>query len=336
MVSGALEAIVAADDPAIPAEVVLVVNTTDPETRSLVRDGAEGARTIVRDVNTGTAVGWNLGFAAARARHVALIHEDSRPQPRWLRALLGAVAAQPRAALVGSRLLRPDGGIRTDGAVAWADGSVARINPRTAPGVVTGLEPYPVSHANSGAMLVERGAWEAVGGFDERFFPAYRVDVDFGAAVWRHGRIVVNAPRSRVVHAQGASLRPDGGPYAGPLFRRFLNDRNRGLMAEKWAGEAALLPPGTRSTPSREDIRAALAVLRQRAAAPMSDAPPPIAARPLTGPGEAGLDERLEAAHAEVRESFLRWLVDTHEQLDKRMASQNRAIRQLRSRLAGG
>jgi GT2 family glycosyltransferase len=332
-----LEAIAGADEPSIPCEVIVVVNTTDAETRSLVTVRAKGARALMRDVNTGTAVGWNLGFGAARGEYVALLHEDSAPESGWLEGMLTGMAKDPRAAVVGSRLLHFDGRFQGGGIIAWRDGSATWVTEENAPEAVAGADPYPVSHACSAAMLVERAAWLEVGGFDERYFPAFRVEVDFGTALWFHGRTVINTPHSVVRHGLRSTVREDGDPFATRVFRKFAQESNRRKWLAKWHATLPKYPPKppADARKSADGLVAGLEWFRARALEPPPATPPdPTAERAFTGPGEEGLDDRLAAAHQRVRDEFLEWLVQGIERERRKSRPLRRERNRLRSKLA--
>jgi O-antigen biosynthesis protein len=312
-----LQAIAAAHDHSTDAEVIVVVNTTDRATRTLVSENVIGARAIVRDVNTGTAVGWNLGFEAARGPYVALLHEDSVPEASWLEPLVAALLEHPRAAAAGSRLLHPDGTLQGGGIIAWRDGNVTWLTAQNAPETLAGDVPYPIFHVSSAAMLVDRAVWTAVGGFDERYFPAFRVEVDLGLALWSHGHTVLSVPRSLVRHDLHSTLRGAPSPFRTMTFRRYLQERNRQKFLAKWGAALSFLPapPEMDSSKFPEVVEPVLQRLRVRSIEPVSPAVgAPTAARPFTEPGAEGLDRRLEDAHAEVRDGFLAWLVSTLEQ----------------------
>jgi GT2 family glycosyltransferase len=229
-----LRAIARGHDPAVPTEVVLVMNACDAEMRALVKERTTGARCVRSPVNTGTAAGWNLGFAAARGRWVALLHEDSEPEPGWLGPLLETAQRMPRAAVIGSRLMWSDperhGQLWNRGHVMWSDAMPGDLTDEA----VDEDGPYVCDYCSSAAAMIEREAWRAVGGFDERYFPAMRTDLDLCMALWRVGRIVVCDQRSRVRHRGEAMVRPGGGAFASHEFRAFLAERSRLLMLDKW------------------------------------------------------------------------------------------------------
>ena len=101
-------------------------------------------------------------------------------------------------------------------------------------------------------------AWDLVGGFDERYFPAYFEDVDLCLAMAEHGLRVRYEPQALVVH-QGSQSTSVG-------FREFLLWRNQRKLVEKWgrALERFEPPPGKDSGPAF-DAAVKRAIKRTRA-----------------------------------------------------------------------
>jgi hypothetical protein len=81
---------------------------------------------------------------------------------------------------------------------------------------------------------VRRDAFEAVGGFDPAYAPAYYEDVDLCFALSARGMPAVYEPRSRVVHARGASS-----PQERALA---LVLRNRAIFRSRWRARLAGRP----------------------------------------------------------------------------------------------
>ena len=74
-----------------------------------------------------------------------------------------------------------------------------------------------VSFASGAALVVRREAWEAVGGFDERYF-MYGEDLDLGLRLWLHGYRVGVVPAARVDHDY---------TFAKGGWKWFMLERNR-------------------------------------------------------------------------------------------------------------
>jgi GT2 family glycosyltransferase len=154
----------------------------------------------------------NLGFAAANNRAAALsrapflvtLNPDAFPQPDWLETLVAA-AHRTGAASLASLQLNDENPDLLDGAgdmmsvigVAWRGGYLS-------PCTLKPSEPVEVFAACAAAALYRREAFEAVGGFDERFF-CYHEDVDLGFRLRLMGGRCVLEPRAIVRHVGSAS-----------------------------------------------------------------------------------------------------------------------------------
>ena len=83
-------------------------------------------------------------------------------------------------------------------------------------------EPFDVEQPAGAALLVRREAFEAVGGFDPAFAPAWFEDVDLCAKLWKSGWRIRYVPASHATHVGGTTMRRL--PYADylPLYTRNL------------------------------------------------------------------------------------------------------------------
>lgn len=161
--------------------------------------------------------GANLGFAAGNNRAVAmlssscdvvaLLNPDAFPEPDWLAALLRAADAHPEAASFASRLMVADRDDVLDGAgdVCHVSGLVwRRFHGQRLADTLEALEAGPVFSACAAAALYRRTDWDAVGGFDERFF-CYVEDVDLGFRLQRRDRACWYVPDAVAHHVGSAT-----------------------------------------------------------------------------------------------------------------------------------
>jgi GT2 family glycosyltransferase len=321
----------AACEDSVPFETVLFLNAPDAELEAFVRDSTRGGRVVLCRANAGPGAGWNLGAEAARGPLLATLHEDSQPHPDWLPPLLAALE-EDGAGAVGSRLYHRDGSIQNCGWVLFSDASGQQI---TSPEAVAASSPTPVDMLSGAAMLIDREALRAVGGWDERFHPAVFVDVDACTALWNLGLPVLSVPSSRVVHETGAFDRRGHSPLTGPRLREFLFLRNQAPFLEKWGellaggGEP---PDYSRMETVPTAIAEAWELTKERARRLASGgwSPPCPAARPerrLTGlveqplvpDGANGLrvapaiERALDEAEAGLIRDYCLWLVHREE-----------------------
>jgi N-acetylglucosaminyl-diphospho-decaprenol L-rhamnosyltransferase len=179
-------------------ELIVVDNGSRDGTVPAVRGAAPRARVVEQD-NLGFAGGALAGAALASAPLLLFLNPDARPTPGCLGGLREVAEARPGWGAWQALVTMPGGAtINTAGNVThflgmgWAGRCGQPV--ADAPG-----EPVEVSFASGAALLVRREAWDAVGGFDERYF-MYCEDLDLGLRMWLGGWPVGIAPAARVEH----------------------------------------------------------------------------------------------------------------------------------------
>jgi GT2 family glycosyltransferase len=127
--------------------------------------------------NRGFAGGNNAGVREARGRWVALLNNDTEPEPGWLQALLGGVDEREGAVLATSRIVyMHDPGVidsAGDGMLRWG-GAFKRHHGSSVDAARESGEVFGVCGA---ACLMPRRVFDELGGFDEDFFTSHE-DVD--------------------------------------------------------------------------------------------------------------------------------------------------------------
>jgi GT2 family glycosyltransferase len=226
---------------AVPFEVIVVLNDALPEVGALMRERVSGATVLASSVPLGLAGGSNRARSAARGELLLLFHDDAEAEPGWLDELVATIDAHPEAGAVGSRMLHPDGTPQSLGCVLWSDASAWALGGGPRSLLPASRTTAAVDYCGSSSLLVRAATWDAIGGADERFYPAYYVDVDLCLGIWTLGQAVLCAPASRVRHHKSASTEP--------RFRELLYRRNQQLLQEKWREELpAFEPPAPGST----------------------------------------------------------------------------------------
>jgi GT2 family glycosyltransferase len=278
-----------------PCETVVVLNGASDETIDLVRTGVDGVRVAESAVNLGVAGGGNLGRDLARGELLIFVHDDTVFESGWLAALVAVADARPEAGAVGSRVLDPDGRLQTAGAVVFRDASSWLLRDPATPEHGIGAADY----CSSSSLLVRAETWDAVGGMDERLFPAYYVDVDVGLAVWAAGQSVLCALDARVRHRRGSS--------SSDRFRGFVARRNQAQVREKWRAaltERVAYPEGPAAAEAAAYARAEAAAERVRRAWK------PRAGSGAGRPASRDLAERERAALERASEMHMAYIAE--------------------------
>lgn len=252
---------------AVPFEVILVDDASTDGTTELC--GVPGLVYVRLDQNRGFLRAANAGLAAARGPHVLFLNNDTLPQGTWLDELVGTLERRPRAGVVGARLVYPDGRLQEAGGVVFRDGSgwnYGRLFDLDDPRVTF---ERPVDYCSGAALLVRDRLIRELGGFDERYVPAYYEDTDLCFAARACGWEVWYQPDAIVVHLEGVSHGRD--PCHGVKASQVVN---RERFASKWAAALATQPPAdARSVPTarRRGDRGHVLVLDHEVPAPDRD-----------------------------------------------------------------
>nr|WP_281356540.1 glycosyltransferase family 2 protein [Amycolatopsis anabasis] len=243
---------------------------TTRDVRVVVADNAstDGApeKAAERDNVHLLATGQNLGYGTAANRGVAtlddsfgwvvVVNPDLEWSPGSLDTLLEVARRWPRGGAFGPLIKEPDGSVYPSarllpslgrGVGHAVFGKVWPANPWTRAYRQEQGEPVErVSGWLSGScQLIRREAWEAVGGFDERYF-MYFEDVDLGDRIGRAGWQNVYAPSASVMHIGGQATKKAPKKMLAAHHAsayRYLADRHRGLA---WKPVLAAIKLGLR------------------------------------------------------------------------------------------
>jgi N-acetylglucosaminyl-diphospho-decaprenol L-rhamnosyltransferase len=213
--------------------VAVVDNASRDGTVDFLRShrDADGCTLIEMDRNVGYAGGVNRAFAELPGRDVFLLNPDVRLSATD--AALGLadfLARNPRVGVAAPRLLDDRGAVQPSArrfpsllSMLGSLPSAGRVGPAgrsyeryVAPS--RSSSPTEVDWVIGAAMLIRRAAYEATGGWDERFF-LYMEDADFCRRCARAGWPIMYVPDVQLSHGYArASTR--GGSVSTSAARR--------------------------------------------------------------------------------------------------------------------
>jgi GT2 family glycosyltransferase len=231
----------------MPLEVILV-DDCSPQPVALALAEVTGIRIERLAQNAGFVHACNRGAALARSPLLLLLNNDTLVLPGALTALRRLLERWPRAAMVAPKLLYPDGRLQEAGGILWRDGSAwnyGRGDDARRPEYNYVRE---VDFASGACLLLERERFEALGGFDPAYAPAYYEDADLTFRLRAAGDAVLYQPAAEVVHFEGVSCGSDR--TAGLKRHQLLNQAH---FARRWASVlASHAPNGMRVERERE------------------------------------------------------------------------------------
>ena len=194
-----------ADHPPECAFEVVVVNDCSSDSTAEFLNECDGIRVLNNASNVGFIASCNAGAGIAHGDTLVFLNNDTKVTDNWLDALLETFEHWPDAGVVGARLVYPDGRLQEAGGMVFNDASgwnYGRLGPANTAKVSF------VSQADyvSGACLaIPNALFQALGGFDTHYAPAYYEDTDLCFKVRAQGRQVLYQPRSTIVHFEGIS-----------------------------------------------------------------------------------------------------------------------------------
>ncbi len=195
---------VAANAPTAEIEVIVVDDASpDPATAALAR--VRGIRLLRNLDNLGFVRACNTASRVARGEFLLFLNNDTQVMPGWLDTMLLLFRSRGDVGAVGSMLLYPDGRLQEAGGIIWKDGSGWNFGRHEDPDRPVYNYVREVDYCSGASLMVPRALFARIGGFDERYVPAYFEDSDLCFRLRALGLKTLYQPRSRVVHHEGVS-----------------------------------------------------------------------------------------------------------------------------------
>lgn len=210
-------------------EIIVVNNASQDETSRLL-SYFDGLVTVIDNrENRGFGDACNQGAAVARGEYLVFLNNDTIIQPGWLTHLVDTAEADLSVGAVGSMLIYPDGILQEAGGIIWKDGTGANYGRGENPIDRKFIFAREVDYCSGASLLVRKNLFEELGGFDQRYAPAYYEDTDLCFGIRALGYKVVYQPTSRVIHYERATAGVD----LNSGFKRY-QQINRTKFVEKW------------------------------------------------------------------------------------------------------
>jgi GT2 family glycosyltransferase len=183
-------------------DIVVVDNASTDTSLEIAGNILKNVDIVRNSVNRGFAAAVNQGFAESSNSYVLVLNPDIRVMPGAVEALAGLLDNNPKAGAVS--------GYTND-----------KYLPRPFPRAITFMkenlgfssekslerphERIAVDQPAAAALLIRREAYDSVGGFDERFYPAWYEDVDFCHRLKSGGWEIYFLPDAEFQHEGGYS-----------------------------------------------------------------------------------------------------------------------------------
>jgi GT2 family glycosyltransferase len=188
-----------------PCDQVVVVDDASTDSTPAVLAGfGNKIKVVTHTQNLGFAASCNHGAEQATGEFLVFLNNDTVPQAGWLEALVRYAEAHPRAGVVGSKLIYPDGTIQHAGVVIGQDRFPRHI-----------YSGFPAEHpavnksrcfqiVTAACVLFRLGVFQCAGGFDTGFRNGFE-DVDLCLRLGENGCEIHYCAESVVQHLESVS-----------------------------------------------------------------------------------------------------------------------------------
>ena len=198
-------------------EIVVVDNASTDSSVQMMKVEFPTIPLITLDKNIGFGAASNRGMSMCRSEQIVLLNADTQMKPGSLQALRNYLEGHPQAAIIGPRILNPDGTLQTScfhfptpfhiflyvsGLYRWIP-RLPILKQRTLQ-KMTNESARPVPWILGAAFAFRRETFQAIGGFDENFF-LYFEEVDLCYRLFSQGKQIHFVPEAEIIHVGGAS-----------------------------------------------------------------------------------------------------------------------------------
>lgn len=218
-------------------EMIIVDNASSDETREYLlelkkRTGSRRIRLLINNENLGFVGGNNQALKLAGGKYIVFLNNDTKPQKGWLEALIATMEKNPAAGAVGAKLVYPDGRLQEAGGIIYNNGTGCNYGKFENPELPQFNYLREVDYCSGACLAVRTDLFRNLGGFDERFSPAYYEDTDLCFSMRARGFRVLYQPAAVVEHFEGATAGTDINSGA----KRY-QEVNRTKFINKWHTE---------------------------------------------------------------------------------------------------
>ena len=185
-------------------EIIIVDDASTDSTKEILTK-IRGIKVVTQTINVGYLRATNSAIKFCEGKNICLLNNDTLPESGWLDSLVRTMKSDDQVAIAGSMLLSSDGKVAEVGSQIFQNRQIWNLGRWATRGNELFNFSREVDYCSAAAILVDGLFFRSLGGFDERYVPAYYEDTDLATTAWSQGRKVVYVHDSVVKHIEGVS-----------------------------------------------------------------------------------------------------------------------------------
>ena len=215
----------------VPYEIIIGDDMSTDATKK-IKKYVSGIRVNINKTDHGFLMNCNRAAKLAKGDYIMFLNNDTQVHEEWLSSLVTLIESDNTIGMVGSKLVYPDGTLQEAGGIIWSDASGWNYGRNQNADMPEYNYVRECDYISGASIMISKSLWNEIGGFDERFKPAYCEDSDLAFEVRKHGYKVMYQPKSVVTHFEGVS---NGTDLESGLKKYQVENGKK--FREKWASE---------------------------------------------------------------------------------------------------
>lgn len=185
-------------------EIIIADDKSSDETVNIEKY-VKNVKIIRNKNNLGFIKNCNNAAEHASGKYILFLNNDTKVQKDWLNNLLLLIEKDKSIGMVGPKFIYPNGVLLEAGGIIWQEGDSWQFGRLDNPNRPEYNYIKEADYISGACIMIRKELFKDIGGFDERYAPAYYEDADLAFEVRKRGYKVVYQPKSLVIHYENVT-----------------------------------------------------------------------------------------------------------------------------------
>ena len=190
----------------ISYEVIIADDNSSDETVNIEKY-VKNVKIIRNKNNLGFLRNSNNAAKQASGKYILFLNNDTEVQKGWLKNLLQLMESDNKIGIAGPKFIYPNGVLLEAGCIIWKDGESWQYGMFDSPDRPEYNYTREADFISGTCIIMKKELFYEIGGFDERYAPAYYEDDDLAFETSKRGYKIVYQPSSVVIHYENITYK---------------------------------------------------------------------------------------------------------------------------------